>query len=252
MRQIYPAEREVSGASLAEAYAYPDSTRPWVRADMVASVDGAATLAGRSGGLSGAADREVFALLRFLADVILVGAGTARAEGYQPVRPYEGAQWAGLRAGRPATPPIAVVTAKIDLDLESPLLTTAPPDARTVIITTEAAPPERLAAAAATAEVIVAGETMVDPRAAIEGLTGLGHRRILTEGGPHLLSQLTEAGLMDELCLTLSPLLTGPGVGRIVEGGVGLALAPQPLALAHVLADEGFLLCRYVRAGSAA
>src|SRR5579862_8368186 len=102
MRQIYPVAREVAGASLAECYAYPGTDgRPWVRADMVASVDGAATLAGRSGGLSGAADREVFGLLRFLADVILVGAGTARAEGYQPVRPHEGATWAGLREGRP-------------------------------------------------------------------------------------------------------------------------------------------------------
>src|SRR5262249_46727695 len=100
VRQVYPGGSVLTDAALAALYAYPDPGVPrgcWVRANMVASVDGAATLDGRAGGLSGEADEQVFAMLRALADVILVGAGTARAEGYGPVRPEsEGLRWAWL------------------------------------------------------------------------------------------------------------------------------------------------------------
>ena len=160
-------------------------------------------------------------------------------------------RWAWLRTGRAPSPPIAVVTRRLDLDLESPLLTGSPEHARTIVITTEAAPPARRAAVAASAELIVAGRASVDIVAAVAALAGRGHRRILTEGGPYLLSQIIEAGLLDDLCLTLSPVLAGPGAGRIVAdvgplhepGGVDA----RPLSLAHVLADDGHLLCRYVR-----
>ena len=216
---------------------------------MVASLDGAATVEGRSGGLSNEADRQVFALLRAYADVLLVGAGTARAEGYGPVRPEsEGLRWAWLREGRPPSAPIAVVTRALDLDLASPLLADAPPSGRTIVITTEAAPADRRAAAARTAEVIVAGEAMVDMKAALDALAGRGFQRVLCEGGPHLLAQLTGDDLLDELCLTLSPLLAGPGADRIVTGGLPMpGGGTLPFTLAHVLEDEGHLLCRYVR-----
>ena len=126
VRQIYPGPAGLDDRELATRYSYPDPAGGapyWLRANMVASLDGAATVGGRSGGLSGRADQQVFALLRALADVVLVGAGTARVEGYRPVRPrHEGARWAWLRAGRTPSPPIAVVTRRLDLDLESPLL----------------------------------------------------------------------------------------------------------------------------------
>ncbi len=252
MRQIYPDEAVLTDAGLAGRYRYPQAGPHWLRANMVMSLDGAATLRGRSGGLSGEADRQVFAMLRALADVIVVGAGTARVEGYGPVRPgTEGTRWAWLRAGRPASAPIAVVTRKLSLDLASPLLTDSPAHARTIVITTEAAPASRRAAAAKTAEVIIAGEEEVELATAVDALAGLGYRHMLTEGGPHLLNQIAGAGLLDELCLTLSPLLAGPGAGRIVQGPVPLRApdgeAARPLTLAHVLADEGHLLCRYVR-----
>src|SRR5215470_13520833 len=159
MRHVYPGGSALDDAALAGLYNYPDLGAPparWLRANMVASLDGAATADGRSGGLSGEADRQVFALLRAHADVILVGAGTARAEGYAPVRPEsEGLRWAWLRDGRPPSPPIAVVTRALDLDLDGALIAGSPPHARTIIITTESAPPARLAAAARNAEVIV-------------------------------------------------------------------------------------------------
>jgi riboflavin biosynthesis pyrimidine reductase len=255
VRQIYPEPAVLADRELAARYGPPDQAGEapcWLRANMVMSLDGAATVGGRSGGLSGEADQQVFAMLRALADVIVVGAGTARTEGYRPVRPgKEGVRWAWLRAGRAPSAPIAVVTRRLDLDLESPLLAASPDHARTIVITTEAAPPGRRAAAAATAELIVAGRESVDIGAAVGALAGRGHRQILTEGGPYLLSQIVDAGLLDELCLTLSPLLAGPGAGRIVAdigplhqpGGAGA----RPLRLAHVLADDGHLLCRYVR-----
>jgi riboflavin biosynthesis pyrimidine reductase len=252
VRQVYPGGSAVDDAALAALYGYPDLGAPparWVRANMVTSLDGAATVDGRSGGLSNEADQQVFALLRAHADVILVGAGTARAERYGPVRPEsEGLRWAWLREGRPPSPPIAIVTRALDLDLGSELFADAPPHARTIVITTESAAPDRRAAAARTSEVIVAGEASVDLKAAVDSLAERGHQRISCEGGPHLLAQIAAAGLLDELCLTISPLLAGPGADRIVTawlpmpgGGV------LPFTLAHALEDEGHLLCRYVR-----
>jgi riboflavin biosynthesis pyrimidine reductase len=240
MRQIYAAP--LGDAELAALYAYP--AEPWLRANMVASVDGAASLSGVTKGLSSRADKRLFALLRTLADVIVVGAATVRAEHYAPVRQHE--LWPDLRPGRPPTPPIAVITAHLDLDPSSPLIANAPAWARTVIITTAQAPADRRAALEGQAELIVAGQDSVDLKAAIAALAERGHRRMLAEGGPHLLAQIAEAGLLDELCLTISPVLAGPDGNRILAGPLP-ASSPQPLALAHVLEDDSFLLCRYTR-----
>jgi len=241
MRQLFPSPG-IGDADLAALYAYPPG--PWVRANMVASADGAAWIGGVSGGLSSAADRQVFFLLRALADVIVVGAGTVRAEGYGPSRPSR--LWPHLRDGRPATPPVAVVSARLDLDPQSRLFTEAAPDARTIVITSAAAPQDLRAKLARNADVITAGEAAIDLNAAVRALADRGHRRVLTEGGPHLLGQLAAAGLLDELCLTTGPLLAGPGADRILTGHP-FPRGPLPLTLAHVLEDRGFLLCRYTR-----
>ena len=262
MRQIYPASGPEVTASeaggtpeaaglLAGLYAYPPGIspdRPWVRASMIASADGAAELNGVSGGLGGPADRLLFGVQRGLADVILVGAGTARAEKYRPARAAP--LLAALRQGRPPTPPIAVLSARLDLDPDAPLLAQAPPDARTIVLTTEAAPAQRRAAAARHAQVIVAGTDRVTASQAIGALAGLGHARILCEGGPGLLAQIAALGQLDELCLTISPVLAGGQARRILAGGPGGDLPPglpQSLRLAHVLADGAYLFCRYVR-----
>jgi riboflavin biosynthesis pyrimidine reductase len=239
MHQLFPPAAD--NPDLPGLYAYPAG--PWLRANMVSSADGAASLGGATKALSSQADRHVFALLRTLSDVILVGASTARVEHYNPVRPRE--LWRHLRAGRSATPPIAVVSGRLDLDPQSALITAAPADARTIVITTAQAPPDRRAELSARADVIVAGEQGVDLKVAISALADRGHQRVLAEGGPHLLAQLAEAGLMDELCLTIGPLMAGPGASRIVAGSP--AAEPQELTLAHVLEDNGFLLCRYTR-----
>lgn len=260
MRQIFPAAgpelpvspvtAEVPGppavAALASLYAYPDSGGqpgpPWVRANMISSADGAATLDGRSGGLSGPADRMVFAVLRSLADVILVGAGTARAERYRPVQP--GAVWAGLRACRGPALRIAVVTLRLGPDLDDLLLAPAA-GGPSIVLTTEAVPEDRRAAVARRANVIVAGSTTVDPAAAIGALARLGLTRILVEGGPQLLGQLFTAGLVDDLCLTVSPVVAAGHAIRITNSAA--ETGGTALDLAHVLADDGQLICRYLR-----
>jgi riboflavin biosynthesis pyrimidine reductase len=257
VREIFPAgpatpEIGPGGfAALAKLYAYPAATpgrASWLRANMVESVDGAGSLDGRSAGLSGDADRQVFRVLRSLADVIVAGAGTVRAENYRPVRAQE--IWPELRQGRPSTPPIAVVTRTLDLDLNGPLLAGTANGSRTIVLTTEAAPADRRAAAACGADVVVLGKDAVSPRAMVDALAARGYRNLLVEGGPMLLQQIVDAGLLDELCLTISPLLQGGDVGRILAPPA----APEPprgavarLSLAHLLEDEGALLCRYLR-----
>jgi len=266
VRQIYPAAgpevaadgdgARAAAGLLAGLYAYPpgiSAGRPWVRANMIASADGAASLDGKSGGLGGPADRLLFSVQRGLADVILVGAGTARAENYRPARADP--LLAGLRQGRPPTPPIAVLSARLDLDPQSSLLAQAPPDARTIVLTTQAAPASRRAAVAAHAQVIVAGTDTVTASQAVAALAGLGHGAILCEGGPGLLGQIAAGGLLDELCLTVSPVLAGGPAGRILAArgdAPGPAAGsppglPEALALDCVLADGAYLFCRYAR-----
>jgi riboflavin biosynthesis pyrimidine reductase len=230
VRQIHP---EPGDADPAQAYAYPPG-RTWLRANMITTLDGAAWHDDRSGALGGAADHRLFALLRGLADAVIVGAGTVRTEGYGPVRPGPG--WAGLRAGRPTVPRLAIVTRQIHLDLESPLFTGAgePP----ILLTSPQAPAARLRAARRCAEVIVAA----DLATAIAELAS-AHPRLLCEGGPGVLAQVATAGLLDELCLTVSPMLTAGDGGRILDGPA--LPAPARMRLGHVLIEDEFLFLRY-------
>jgi riboflavin biosynthesis pyrimidine reductase len=240
VQTIFPsAGGELDLFGLAEAYAYPRER--WVRANMVTSADGAAYVDGRSTGLSGPDDKRIFGVLRALADVVLVGAGTARAEEYRPAlrRP----SLASLRAGRPETPAIALVTRSLGLNLASSLFTDTPPDARTIVITCAASDADLRATTAKVADVIVAGEETVDLSQALQALEDRGMGRVLCEGGPHLLGDLAAADLLNELCLSLSPTLAGPGATRIIAGQ---PLAAHRMKLAHVLAGEAdFLFFRY-------
>jgi riboflavin biosynthesis pyrimidine reductase len=235
MLRLEPA----GSADLAEAYAYP-ATVPWLRANMVAGVDGAATHDGRSGGLGGEADRRLLSLLRALADVVVVGAGTVRTEGYGPIRPRE--SWGGLRDGRTPAPPLAIVSRGLGLDFEAPVFTEALTP--TIVITCGSAPDDRVAVCRKRAEVIVAGDESVDPAAALDALTERGLVRQLTEGGPRLLAQFVAADRLDELCLTVSPQLTAGDAVRILNGP---EVESTPLRLGHALEDDDFLFLRYVR-----
>jgi riboflavin biosynthesis pyrimidine reductase len=239
VRMILPSPGdELDLLPLAEAYAYP--AEHWLRVNFVSSADGSVSVDGLSGGLSSAGDKRVFGILRVLADVILVGSGTARSENYKPARARPAL--AALRAGRAAAAPIALVTGRLDLDLGSALFTEAAPDSRTIVITSAASDSGRRAETAKVADVIVAGEQSIDLAQARAALADRGLGRVLCEGGPHLFGDLAAAGQVDELCLSLSPALAGPGAGRIIAGA---RFPADRMTLRQVITDDGFLFLRY-------
>ena len=219
-----------------EHYAMPSER--WLRMNFISSLDGAATQAGRSGGLGDEADRRVFALLRRLADVVLVGAGTIRAEEYGGFRlgPVSAA-WRTAR-GLPAHPVLAIVSGALDLDPSSAVFADAP--VRPIVYTRGAAPADRRAALSRVADVVDAGGDELDPRAVRADLEARGLVRIHSEGGPHVFGSFIAAGVVDELCLTIAPTLEAGVAPRIAVSG---AAAPQQMRLAGLLrsGDELFL-----------
>ncbi len=238
MRRLLPTYAEE--VDLTVAYAYPVGRR-WVRANMVSSVDGSAVAEGRSGGLSGEADKRVFAALRGLADVVLVGAGTARVEGYRAPRPKDAYADLRVAAGQRPAPALALVTSRLDLDPASPLFGGSEP---TIVVTSRSSDPAARDRLAEVAEVIVAGEEHVDISGAIDRLADRGLSRVLCEGGPRLLGEVVASGSLDELCLTISPALVGGAGPRVL---VGAALhGPSDIDLAHLLEEDGALFARYV------
>lgn len=239
MRRLLPdPAADLSDDDLPAAYAVP--TRRHLRVNFVTSADGAVAVDGVSGGLSSAADRRVFGVLRDLADVVLVGAGTARAEGYS-YRAPDGPRRARRRAaGVAELPTFAVVSGSLDLDPTSSLFADAL--ARTVVLTTARAPADRRTALAAVADVLVVGQDTLDPAAALDALADRGLRRVLCEGGPALFGALLAADVVDEVCLTVAPLFAGAGSGRVVAGPPAAARTAR---LLHVLEDGGTLLLRY-------
>lgn len=241
MRQLLPVPRHP--VDLLEVYGDPPfaAGRPGVRLNMIASVDGATVVEGLSGGLGGPGDRRVFTVLRSLADVVLVAAGTTRAEGYGPAVIAPADQDARRRRDQAPVPPIAVVSRSLRLDWESRFFSAA--TVRPVVITVSGAPAEDRERAAGVADVVVAGDVDVDLARAVAVLGDRGARSVLAEGGPTLNGQLASAGLLDEVCLTLSPKLASGTAKRILAGAP--LTVPAGLALASVCEEDGFLFLRY-------
>lgn len=227
MRQLLPLAADVVDPVEVYADLPVASGRPAVRLNMIASLDGAATVDGLSGGLGGPADHRVFAALRELADVVLVAAGTVRAERYGPSKL-----------------PLAIVTRTCALDLDSRLFTEG---ARHIVLTVATAPPAAVAAARKVADVLVAGERSVDLRAGLQLLGQAGHRNVLAEGGPNLNAQLAAADLIDELCLTVAPYLLGGDSRRILTG---TPVNRTPFRLHMICEDSEYLFLRLRRAPS--
>jgi riboflavin biosynthesis pyrimidine reductase len=212
---------DLDDTEIARLYAYPETDRPWVRSNFVATLDGAAHGAdGVSGALGGDADQQVFGVLRSLADVVLVGAGTARDEGYGP-----------------AEVPIALVTRSLDVpeDLLVP---------GTVVITTADAPADRLDALRDAVDVIALGDGTIDWPGVLASLDARGWRHVLCEGGPSLHGELTALDLVDEVCLTIAPVLAAGPAPRIAHGDDAV---DRPMTLGHAVAVDDVLLTRWVR-----
>lgn len=219
---------------------------PWhVRTSFICSADGAVSLDGSSMPLGGPGDRRLFGLLRDLSDLVLVGAGTARAERYRVPRPVGDRLDRRRRHGLPDAPALAVVSSRLDLDPADELFSTGRP----ILITHQGAPVERRLALARVADVLVSGLESVDLRGAAAQLRERGYRRVHCEGGPRLFRAALAAEVVHELCLTLAPLLTGPGAERIVTGSP--LPAARRMSLVHTLTEDGYLFLRYALTGAA-
>lgn len=238
-----PPATALDDAQLAARYAIDDRSMQSVRVNFVASIDGAATDHGLSGGLSGPADKRVFDLLRRLCDVVLVGAGTVRAEGYGPMR-LDRASIEWRRANGLAEQPVfAIVSGALSLDPESTVFTEAP--VRAIVVTIGTSPRAKRQAISRVADVVVCGEERLDVRVMLAELGKRALRQVLCEGGPTLFGSLLDADRVDELCLTISPLIEAGDARRIAAGTLTEA---RRMALHHILVADGTLMLRYLRA----
>jgi riboflavin biosynthesis pyrimidine reductase len=243
IRRLVASPDAATDDQLVEWYSMADRRVPWLRANFVSSIDGAATHNGLSAGLGSAADQRVFHLLRRLADVIVVGAGTVRAEGYGGMLLDSAASDWRERNGLAAHPVLAIVSARLDLDPGSSVFTDAP--TRPIVLTSAAASDERRSAIAEVADTVDCGDDWVDTMVMRERLVERGLTQMHSEGGPHLLGAMIEDGALDEICLTVASRLEGGTARRIADGHLAVGTG---MTLAHALvAADGTLMLRYVR-----
>ena len=223
--------------------------RPWLMVNMIASADGAVAVDGTSGPLGNPADEAVFSAVRACADWIVAAAGTVRVERYGLPRPGQASRRARRAAGRADRPRLAVVSASLDLDLGLPLFADQRPgDDRPVILTGRDAGAEAVARLEPVAEVVQLASLRPQPAEILAELDGRGAGVVLSEGGPSFNAQLADAGLIDELCLSLAPLVAGGNSPRIVHGS--RRTVPLNLTIDHLLEASDTLFVRYVSSGS--
>jgi riboflavin biosynthesis pyrimidine reductase len=213
--------------------------RPWLMLNMVTSVDGATTVEGGSTGLSDEDDRELFSALRTVADVVLVGAGTVRAENYRPVRLEPGSVEARLARGQSPAPRLVIVSGSLNLDPGTRVF--SDPDHRPAILTSEGPDPDRIRSLSRVAEVV----SLPD----LEGRTVMGYlsgdKVVLCEGGPSLNGPLVAAGLVDEINWTISPMLVAGSSKRMIFGET--LAPPYRMQLDRLWRGERSLFLRYLR-----
>ena len=225
--------------------------RPYVILNMVSTVDGRASIGGRSGAIGGRADRVLFHALRASVDGVMAGAGTIRVERYGRIIASEAARAQRVRRGLSEEPLACIVSGRLSLPADIPLL--AEPAARVVILTPSAA---SVTGAAAQIEYVRAErDGRLDlPRALAELSERFSVRTLLCEGGPHLNGELLQAGLVDELFLSLSPKLAGgeetTGESLRIIAGAEFE-QPLELELLGVLEHESHLFLRYAASASA-
>jgi riboflavin biosynthesis pyrimidine reductase len=239
IRRLLPETGRIeSDDALEQWYRHP--TDQHLRVNFVATLDGAIEVGGRSGPLGGPADRQVFMAMRAVADVILVGSGTATAENYGPVRLEAGAQARRRARGQPDRPRLAVVSGTGRLDPGARMFTGGE---RVLVFTTEPVVQAR-PDLAQVADLVGCGDDRVEPNRMVSTLHGMGLTRILCEGGPALARGLFSAALVDELCLTVSPVLAGAHHQALGEAWPG---PPGRFELTALLEADGMLMTRYAK-----
>lgn len=239
MRRLLPLPT-VDCAAVDALSDLPDPTNGIaVRVVMVQSVDGRIAVGGHSTPLSSPADQRVFLAARATADVVIVGATTARREGYGPSRLTPELQEWRRERGRPPVPPVAVISESLALDLEAPFFTAA--TVRPIVITTTASDEAARERVADHADLIVV-DAPLDISAVADVLTARGYRTAVVEGGPVTVQAFLAADRVDEFCLSVSPQLVGAGPGPVPP-----LPAPLGVTLFSVLEDEGLLVLRYRR-----
>jgi riboflavin biosynthesis pyrimidine reductase len=214
--------------------------RPYTVANMVTTADGRATLAGRTQGISSETDRDLFHELRTQVDAVMVGPGTIALERYGPLARRPEVRRRRAERGLAEVPLACTCSRSMELPVDAPLF--ADPESRIVVLTnSDREPPP--CAAQLVVERIPGAE--LDLAVAAERLRSThGVRAMLHEGGPTLLAAMLDPGLVDELFLTVSPLLVGGGEPSVVEGTA--FEHPLGMELRSMLRHESFLFLRYV------
>ncbi|HEX4033959.1 MAG TPA: dihydrofolate reductase family protein [Solirubrobacteraceae bacterium] len=210
--------------------------RPILALNMIASADGRIAVDGRSAPLSSAHDRALFHALRARSDAVMVAAGTVRAERYGPTIRNERTRAERAARGEPEQPIAVIVTRQVELDPQLPLL--SDPDSHVVIVT---ASDRELARCAAQIEYI-RSDTLREALVELGARDGV--RRIICEGGPHLNASLASESLIDELFLSISPILVGGSDATVLAGD--LLDEPQRLELLMLLSNDDELYAHYV------
>jgi riboflavin biosynthesis pyrimidine reductase len=235
--RLSPTERRTPHEWLAGVQIRAHATRPFLFLNMIASVDGRAAIEGRSHQLGSATDTLLLTELRTLADAVLIGSGTLRAEGYGRLVGNADRVARRQAAGRAPTPTAVLLSRGLELPWDAGLFQAA--DQPVVVYTGASGAPPRTAAPL---EVVHLRDP--SPAAALADLKARGIGALLCEGGPTLNRALLAAGVVDELFLTLSPLLAGnTEAPRIVEGAD--LPAPARLDLRWVLHHDDELYLRY-------
>lgn len=240
MRRLLPPESagEMTFDELLDEFSFPATSPPqsWVRSVFVSSVDGGATgNDGVSGSLSSDHDSALFLHQRQLSDVILVGAGTARNEGYGPVVAKPDHARRRRELGQRDAPVLCLVSSRLDLDPTDPLFTSS--TERIIVATHSEASWERVEQIGEVADVIRTPGPTVDLGSLLATLADRGLTRVDCEGGPTLHGTLVAQGLLDELVLTMAPRLVGGGVSRRITAGDALT-DEYPMTLTGLVQDD--------------
>jgi riboflavin-specific deaminase-like protein len=242
MRRLLPDPGPITVEEQLEGYCpwkEPHEERPLLAMNFVATVDGRATIEGRSGPIGSETDTRMLARLRTCFDAVMIGAGTMRVERYGRVVQNEERRERRERLGLSSDPLTVIVSGRLDLPWDAPLFTEASGDVL-IFTSSEAEPPET-----ATPVETVRHEGAVNLTEALRYLRHeRGVRALLSEGGPHLHDQLQADGLVDDLFLTIAPKLSGGEAPRIIEGPLPEVIEME---LVWLLEEEGELFARYRR-----